>query len=150
MINLAFLNHSDHLVRSVDDEILKGVKISPIVEGIKELDAIAPVNHVTGDRMNVLDLLGIVLSPDRKDLLKKFIMDVPASRALTQLDDESAIQLLRDKTSSGYPADDDAFAMQMASIAEIALPAIRQMAAKHSADSNDTISFHSGDAPASE
>lgn len=148
MLSLAFSHNSESL-RVLKKETLE--KIVPIVEGVKELDAIAPVNHITGDRMNVLDLINLVLSPDRKDLLKKFLQDVPTAQSLTQLDDESAIQLLRDRTSSGYPADDDLFAKKMASIADIALPALREMASKASSkSSSETIEFNESDAPASE
>lgn len=135
-------------VVEIDKDVLKD--IPTLIEGDKELDAIAPVNHVTGSRMNVLDLLGVVLSPDRKDLLQKFLADVPAAAAMTGLSDEDALSLLQERTCKGYPAEDDAYCKMLEDNASLLLPAVRQMASKSASDGQPKINFENTDTPPSE
>lgn len=121
-------------------------KVIPIVEGVKELDAIAPVNHLTGDRQSVLDLLGLVLSPDKKDLLQRFVSDVQVQRAMTSLSDEDMISLTAERLSTGYPAEDALFAQNLAKIGSQAVDAIRQMVSR-AGSSEQTIDFSETETP---
>ena len=117
------------LVKSVISHVKKETleKLSPIVEGVKELDALCPVNSLTGSRQNVLDMLNVLLSPDRKDLLKKFVQEVATSQSMNSLSDEQMLELSRKRLSTGLPAEDALFAEQLASVADLAIPAFRKM-----------------------
>ena len=109
----------------LDEKIVE--KISPIVEGVKELDALCPVNSLTGSRQNVLDMLNVLLSPDRKDLLKKFVQEVATSQSMNGLSDSEMLELSTKRLSTGLPAEDALFAKQLASVADMAIPAFRKM-----------------------
>lgn len=117
------------LVKSVISQVKKETleKLTPIVEGVKELDALCPVNSLTGSRQNVLDMLNVLLSPDRKDLLKKFVQEVAASQSMTALSDDQMLELSTKRLSTGLPAEDALFAQKLASVADLAIPAFRQM-----------------------
>lgn len=109
----------------LDEKIVE--KISPIVEGVKELDALCPVNPFTGSRQNVLDMLNVLLSPDRKDLLKKFVQEVATSQSMNGLSDSDMLELCTKRLSTGLPAEDALFAKQLASVADMAIPVFRKM-----------------------
>lgn len=136
-------------VETPSKSFLEKHKIVPIVEGVKELDAIAPVNHLTGDRQCVLDLLGLVLSPDKKDLLQKFVSDVQVQQAMTSLSDEDMISLTAERLSTGYPAEDALFAQNLAKIGSQAVSALRSMIQSAGAKSvvQQNIDFSNTESP---
>lgn len=101
--------------------------IVPIVEGVKELDALCPVNHVTGDRQSPLDLLDLVLSPDRKDLLGKFLQNIKPEMSMSMLDDVSMLEILPSRLSTGTPAEDALFAKQLEKVIGVCGDSIRGM-----------------------
>lgn len=101
--------------------------IIPLVEGVKELDALCPVNHVTGDRQSPLDLLNLVLSADRKDLLGKFLQNITPEMSMSQLDDASMLEILPSRLSTGTPAEDALFAKQLEKVIDVCGDSIRGM-----------------------
>lgn len=102
-------------------------QVVPIVEGVKELDALCPVNHVTGDRQSPLDLLNLVLSPDRKDLLGKFLQNITPEMSMSQLDDVSMLEILPSRLSTGTPAEDALFAKQLEKVIDVCGDSLRSM-----------------------
>lgn len=149
MLSIQYPVVKSSYVETPSKSFLEKHKVIPIVEGVKELDAIAPVNHLTGDRQSVLDLLGLVLSPDKKDLLQKFVSDVQVQQAMTSLSDEDMISLTAERLSTGYPAEDALFAQNLAKIGSQAVSALRSMIQSAGAKSavQQNIDFSNTESP---
>lgn len=85
----------------------KAINIPQLIEGDKELDALCPVNHLTGSRENPLNLIGLILSDSKRHLLEKFLEEVPSSKEFQGLDDNAQLEFVCDYLSCGMPAEKD-------------------------------------------
>lgn len=108
--------------------MVKAENLSVLVEGVQILDAISPVNNLTGTRENPLNLIGLIMDDTRKDLLSKLLADVPTIKSMASLPDDEMADLVAPRLATGIPAEDAAFNEHLFAVASAVMPEIRRAA----------------------
>lgn len=122
------------VVRPRSDESFANTPV--LVEGVEILDAICPVNDLTGTRENPLNLIGLIMNDTRKDLLARLLADVPTVQSMRGLSDSEMVDFLAPRLATGMPAEDDAFTEHLATVASALMPMLRQQAGISQSDVN--------------
>lgn len=125
----------------------KAINVPLLIEGDKELDALCPVNHLTGSRENPLNLIGMILTDSKRHLLEKFLEEVPSSNEFRGLGDKEQLEFVCDYLSCGMPAEKDQLLSNFEKIADVAMPALREALIQRSKTSDQKIDFTPADDP---
>lgn len=134
--------------RIYEEDKSKYINMSYVVDGVKELDALCPVNHLTGDRENPLNLIGFILSDPKKRLLEKFLQELPVNNEFRGLSDKDQLDFVCSYLSDGMPAEKDQMLHLFQEIADVALPYLQDRAGTSVSDGK--IDFTDTDVPKGE
>lgn len=77
-----------------------------VIEGVELIDAVMPVNKLTGQRQSVFDFLKLATGA-KADLVSKVIAELPVVRSDPNMTDSDRVNMLAMRFASGTPAENE-------------------------------------------
>lgn len=122
-------------------------KAPVLIEGVQEINALCPVNKLTGKRSNVLSMLNMVTEGKLNErALKLVLQDLPSQPQDSAMSDAQRFEFVQTRLSTGSPAEDAVVSERLFAVAD-ALGINTQGLDR---DSDGKIVFDKNDSPVSE
>lgn len=86
-----------------------------IIDSVEDFTTLCPVSKVTGHRMNPLDALNLVLSPDKARLVQSVLQEIPSSGIPS---DTGTFEFIADRLSLGTAAEREIYVNKLSRVAD--------------------------------
>lgn len=108
-----------HKIFPKDKDLVINSDAPYVIEGALQFYELCPINKMTGSRLNPLELVGLITTGGKAKLLEQFLAELPRTGSMRGLDDASMLDLVKERLSTGCPAEDARFATDLAKVADV-------------------------------
>ena len=115
-----------------------------LIEGVKEINTLCPINKLTGKRANVLSILNMVTDGKVNErALKLVLQELPSEPQDSAMSDAQRFEFVQTRLSTGSPAEDAVVSERLFAVADALGISTKGL----DRDSDGKIVFEKSDAP---